>query len=86
MIICFLVLTFNEIFTLVHIDVEGEDVDNSDSDTNDSSSMKSPWGPFQSEMDWLFASWAVQEGIKIGSIQIGGSASDPFPIYNQFNI
>ncbi|KAH9915369.1 uncharacterized protein B0H18DRAFT_885983 [Fomitopsis serialis] len=27
-----------------------------------------PWAPFQSEMDWRFASWAVQEGLSQGSV------------------
>ncbi|EPS93903.1 hypothetical protein FOMPIDRAFT_60752 [Fomitopsis schrenkii] len=31
-------------------------------------SEPSPWGPFESEMEWCFASWAVKEGIKLSSI------------------
>lgn len=27
-----------------------------------------PWEPFDTEMDWRFASWAIQEGIKLSSI------------------
>ncbi|KAH9910917.1 uncharacterized protein B0H18DRAFT_962692 [Fomitopsis serialis] len=29
---------------------------------------KNPWEPFESEMDWRFASWAIQEGLTQGSI------------------
>ncbi|KAH9913048.1 uncharacterized protein B0H18DRAFT_888958 [Fomitopsis serialis] len=27
-----------------------------------------PWEPFESEMDWRFASWAIQEGLSRGSV------------------
>ncbi|KAH9923375.1 uncharacterized protein B0H18DRAFT_955913 [Fomitopsis serialis] len=29
---------------------------------------KNAWEPFESEMDWQFASWAIQEGLTLGSI------------------
>ncbi|EPS92722.1 hypothetical protein FOMPIDRAFT_1056616, partial [Fomitopsis schrenkii] len=32
------------------------------------SAAKNPWEPFETEMDWWFASWAIQEGIKLSSI------------------
>ncbi|EPS92513.1 hypothetical protein FOMPIDRAFT_23873, partial [Fomitopsis schrenkii] len=31
-------------------------------------SEPNPWEPFESEMEWRFASWAVKEGIKLSSI------------------
>lgn len=32
------------------------------------SATKNPWEPFETEMDWWFASWAIQEGIKLSSV------------------
>ena len=29
---------------------------------------KNPWDPFETEAEWRFASWAIQEGIKLSSI------------------
>ncbi|KAH9913390.1 uncharacterized protein B0H18DRAFT_837744, partial [Fomitopsis serialis] len=45
---------------------EGRSSSNTEDATN--SDGKNPWEPFQSEMDWRFASWAIQEGLTQGSI------------------
>ncbi|KAH9910674.1 uncharacterized protein B0H18DRAFT_894788 [Fomitopsis serialis] len=37
-------------------------------DEDEEAGTKNPWAPFESEMDWRFASWAIQEGLTLGSI------------------
>lgn len=35
----------------------------------DDGSPRNPWEPFETETDWRFASWAIQEGIKLSAIE-----------------
>ena len=44
-----------------------EDVEEKQDDERTEQS-ENPWEPFESEMDWRFASWAIQEGLTLGSI------------------
>ncbi|KAH9911635.1 uncharacterized protein B0H18DRAFT_892300 [Fomitopsis serialis] len=39
-----------------------------DGENNVDDDPPNPWAPFETEMDWSFASWAVQEGLSRGSV------------------
>ncbi|KAH9911408.1 uncharacterized protein B0H18DRAFT_892900 [Fomitopsis serialis] len=47
---------------------EAQPPDKDQEQTEDEAETANPWAPFQSEMDWRFASWAVQEGLSQSSV------------------